>query len=130
MLILSFALVMGFYFWIGPIGLITLFRWLLAKRKINYAVLSFVLVASLSWAITALLTYCVSHWSPGTLQDEVIKTAFLFGWSYLFVTSIPAMALFGLSILLKCTSKNRLFWGYALASTPYILMLIWGVLHL
>lgn len=130
MIFLSFALVTGFYFWLGPMGIVLLTRWLFAKKNIHVAILSFAGIAGVSWCITALLAYCVSHWTPGALPDNVLQVAFHYGWLYLFVTSIPAMVLFGLSAFVKQSSKKRIFVGCAFASVPYFLLLYWGGMHL
>ena len=129
MTILSFAIAMAFYFWIGPLGIVFLLRWLLIKKSVRHTILSLICIGALSWCVTALLAYCVWHWMPGVLPDNVLHVAFCYGWIYLFVTSIPALVLFVLAIFVTQASKKRLLLGCIFASMPYIVILCWGIIH-
>ena len=121
----AFALVAGFYFWIGPVVMILLTQWLVNTRRTRYIALTIACLALISWGVTALLTYCVQQWAPEVLPEEVLKVAYRFGWSYLFITSMPAVVLYCIATCAIRPSRKRLSFGFALASVPYVLMLCW-----
>ena len=118
MITISFAIAAGFYFWLGPIGMI-----LLVRQHIRKVTLSIVCISLVSWCVTALLTYCVHHWAPDVLPDKVLKVSYIFGWAYLFVTAIPSVTMYGIAMCFTRSSGMRLVTGLALATIPYVLIL-------
>ena len=120
---LSFIVISGVYFWLGPIGIIFLLRWLIVKKNIYYTVLSLSCVAACSWIFTASLTYCVWRMVPDMLPDQVIKTAFWFGYCYCFVTAAPSVILYCTTAAVVRHPRARVVVGCIAASMPYILLL-------
>ncbi len=123
MVALAFAIVAGFYFWIAPVGMIHLTQWLMNTKRTRYIAFAIACLALISWCVTGLLTYCVQQWAPDVLPEQVLYVAYSFGWSYLFITSMPAVVLYCIAICAIRPSRKRLFVGLALASFPYALML-------
>lgn len=121
----SFALAAGFYFWIGPIGLILLIRRQIGEKRIRSIALSVICVSLVSWGVTAGLAYCVQHWAPDVLPDNVLDVAYRFGWACLFITAMPSVAMYGVAVCSARSFRGRHVVGLVLASIPYILMLCW-----
>ena len=122
---LAFALVAGFYFWIVPVGMIVLTQWLMNTMRTRYIALAIACLALISWGVTALLTYCVQLGAQDVLPEQVSNVAYRFGWVYLFITSIPAVVLYGITICAARSFRQRHLVGLVFASVPYALILCW-----
>ena len=124
-----FAVGLGGYFLIAPVGIVLLYHWLTAKHNMYYyAVLSLIGIGAISWGVTAALVLGANHIAPGLLRPEIIRMGLWCGWSCCFATSVPGLLLAGAAGLLtrKKSVRVRISSECIASSLPYIILLsVW-----
>ena len=122
---IAFVITAGFYFWAGPIAILTALQKPVTTKNTKHISIALLCAALLSWGITVLLTICVSHWSPNVLPREMVEVAYRYGWIYIFITSLPAAVFWFITVTVMHSSSKRFVVGNVIAAIPYLLMLCW-----
>lgn len=122
---ISFAVISGFYFWIGPLGIILAIRSFGRRSPWPNGAIIVGATAFVSFCVTTLLAYCVKKLLPDSLPEAVLDWSFAAGWCYLFLTSLPALLLYALATVIVRSPRRRFAVGFVAASIPYVLLLCW-----
>jgi len=125
MAILSFIFTSCFYFLLAPLAIAVLMcRSRLTFRRAWIVLLS---LAVLSWGITSILSWAVFIFAPELLPQHIVAIGFRFGWAAAFVTSIPALVLYGIPVMIIRPGRARDIIAFALLGLPFIVLSLWYV---